>query len=402
MKIIIAEDNPASLKLMEKILAKQGEDIFCAKDGKEAIKLIQKTGARLILSDWLMPNMDGLSLCQAIRKSDFHGYVYIILLTSKSEIEDTLSAFDAGADDYIVKPFNPKELLARIKVGKRTIELEDKYKNLHVQLLQSEKMAAVGQLSAGIAHEINNPVGFVSSNLKTLLDYAKDITPLMRDFQYMLNENLNRRFPDHAFLLNMDASCKNMDFDFILSDMSDLISDCIEGSDRISRIVSDMKTFAHPGSDHPKYSDINQCIDSTLNVVWNEIKYNTEVIKDYGKLEKILCFPQKLNQVFMNIIINAAQAMEEKGKIKISTRQDGDHVKIIIADNGKGIAKENISKIFNPFFTTKPVGKGTGLGLNLVYNIIKSHYGKISVKSEVGKGTAFIIQLPVKSVGKEE
>ncbi|MGE4520250.1 MAG: response regulator [Desulfobacteraceae bacterium] len=397
MDIIIAEDNPVSSRLMQKMLAKENFNSHIAKDGKEAIDLLKSTKSRIIVSDWMMPEMDGITLCREIRTNFSSPYIYIILLTSKSDVEDTVSAFDAGADDYIIKPFNPKELAARIRAGKRTIELQDNYEKATVQLLHSEKMAAVGQLSAGIAHEINNPTGFVKSNLDTLKGYLEDLIGAGKKLISVFEMNLKGQLPDKQQLDEINGYLEKIDINFLLEDTTDLLKDCIEGTNRIGKIVTDMKNFAHPGSDIAKLSDINKCIDSTLNVIWNDIKYKAKVIKKYGDIPEINCFPQKLNQVFMNIILNASQAIEEKGLISIKTYLKNKSIIIEIADNGQGITKENLPRIFDPFFTTKPVGKGTGLGLNVAYNIIKMHSGTINARSEVGKGTVFVISLPASS-----
>ena len=396
MDIVIAEDNPVSSQLMKKMLEQSGETVHCSKNGKEALDLLKKTKSRIIISDWIMPQMDGVQLCNEIRNKHSSVYVYIILLTSKSDVEDILYAFKAGADDYIIKPFNPKELIARVTVGKRTVELEDKYEKASFQLLQSEKMAAIGQLAAGVAHEINNPVGFVKSNLKSLEDYFNELMPAIENLNKIFKSNIKNKIPPRDTLENMRDYFAAIDLDFILGDIPDLLKDCIEGTDRIGKIVTDMKNFAHPGSNRPKLSNINQCIESTLNVIRNDIKYKAEIEKDFGEIPEIICLPQKLNQVFMNLLINAAQAIKDKGKIYIKTLSNKEFLEIHIADTGKGIKKDDIPKIFDPFFTTKPVGKGTGLGLNVAYNIIKMHNGKIEVKSEVGKGTHFTISLPIK------
>jgi len=175
----------------------------------------------------------------------------------------------------------------------------------------------------------------------------------------------------------------------------DLISDCKEGTERIKKIVIDLKDFAHPGEDKIQSTDINDGIETTLNVVWNELKYKATVNKEFGKLPMENCYPQQLNQVFMNLFVNAAQAIEKQGEISIATNADDGFVEIKIGDTGSGIDKENLSRIFDPFFTTKDVGKGTGLGLNVAYNIIKKHNGTIDVKSQVEKGTVFKIRIPV-------
>ena len=274
-------------------------------------------------------------------------------------------------------------------------------KQLEAQLLQSEKMASIGRLAAGVAHEINNPTGFVSSNLKTLSDYIEDIMGLFKEYRKLIS-NLKKNSDICGPLSEISEQLKRIvdlenevDLEFVLKDIFDLIDESKEGTERIKKIVQDLKDFAHPGQDKPKFADINQNIDSTVNVVWNELKYKADVIKDYGDLPRVQCYPQLLNQVFMNLLINAVQSIEKRGEINIKTRANNGYVEIKISDTGSGIPKENLNRIFDPFFTTKDVGKGTGLGLNVAYNIIKKHHGKIDVNSGVGKGTTFTIKIPV-------
>ena len=289
-------------------------------------------------------------------------------------------------------------------VEKRTSELKNALDNLQKtqsQLVQSEKMSSIGQLAAGVAHEINNPTGYISSNLNTLAEYVKDAGFLIAKYRALISELKEVATTEEVQILISEKSNhiagleEEMDVDFVLDDGQNLIKECQEGADRIKKIVIDLKNFAHPGDQELKYTDLNQNIESTLNIVWNELKYKATVIKDYGKLPIVKCYPQQLNQVFMNIFVNAVQAIKKRGEIRISTRADNGSVKVIISDTGVGIPKENISKIFDPFFTTKKVGKGTGLGMNIAYNIIKKHKGTIDVESEVGKGTTFIIKIPV-------
>jgi len=400
MKILIVEDEPVPQKLLEKMVMREGYDAISANDGKCAWEIVKKEKIDMVITDWMMPEMDGLKLCRKIRQADLPRYVYIILLTAKDQVEDAVAALDAGADDYIRKPFNPDELKARILAGKRIIELEDSQKKANAQLFQSEKMVSIGQLAAGVAHEINNPTGFVSSNLKTLTDYQNDINKLIKHYRKLVT-NLKKTNRKHLSSstekqLEQIASLEDeADIDFILEDIMDLISDCKEGTERIKKIVIDLKDFAHPGEDKIQSADINGGIEATLNVVWNELKYKATVNKELGKLPMVNCYPQQLNQVFMNLFVNAAQAIEKQGKISIVTRADDGFVEITIGDTGSGIDKEYLSRIFDPFFTTKDVGKGTGLGLNVAYNIIKKHNGTIDVKSQVGKGTVFKIRIPI-------
>ena len=274
-------------------------------------------------------------------------------------------------------------------------------KEAQAHLIQSEKMASIGQLSAGIAHEINNPVGFINSNLNTLKDYVEDIGQFIEDTIETL-EGLEEECHDNEAAREAISKIKrqreDVDLDFIMEDISELIAQSLEGTSRVRRIVQDLKQFSHGGQNELEYVDINKCLESTLNIVWNELKYKAEVKKDYGELPLLPCFPQKLNQVFMNLLVNAAQAIEDRGEIRIVTRkvqEPREGVEVVIEDTGKGMTPEVMKKIFEPFFTTKPVGKGTGLGLHVSYKIVKAHKGEISVESRPGQGTRFTVFLPM-------
>ncbi|MDY6851512.1 MAG: ATP-binding protein [Thermodesulfobacteriota bacterium] len=288
-------------------------------------------------------------------------------------------------------------------VQERTSELESSIsdlENTQSQLLQSEKMASIGQLAAGVAHEINNPVGFVKSNLGTLNEYREDLTELLALYESF--EEKRSKADDvledtagQEALGEIQKTKEKIDLDFILDDFDKVIDESIEGMARVSKIVADLKNFAHAGDDKLEYTDINQGLQSTLNIVWNELKYKADVSTDFGDIPQVNCYPQRLNQVFMNLLVNAAQSIEDRGEIKILTRAKDDQVIISISDTGSGIPPEVMSKIFDPFFTTKEVGKGTGLGLNVAYNIIQGHKGTIEVDSVVGKGTTFTITLQI-------
>jgi signal transduction histidine kinase len=282
------------------------------------------------------------------------------------------------------------------------IKLEEYSKETQLQLLQSDKMASIGRLAAGVAHEINNPTGFVNSNLKTLADYATAVIRMVKEYQG-LSEALNEMVPREKGLAPIAAQLRQIagteaevDIQYILGDITGLIKESQEGMERIKKIVQDLKDFAHPGEQEGKIVNVNQCLDSTLNVVWNELKYKAKVVKEYGEVPLLFCYPQKLNQVFMNILVNAAQAIPKQGEIKIKTQVVDGWAEIQISDTGVGIPPENLDKLFTPFFTTKEVGQGTGLGLNVSYNIIKEHKGTIGVKSEVDKGSTFTIRIPLK------
>ncbi|HTY99530.1 MAG TPA: ATP-binding protein, partial [Rhodocyclaceae bacterium] len=272
----------------------------------------------------------------------------------------------------------------------RQEELIRQLAEAHNQLLQSEKMASIGQLAAGVAHEINNPVGFVNSNLATLRQYVTDLLQILDAYEQGEGEMTA------ATREKMEGLKRQADVDYLRADVGNLVAESIEGLQRVKRIVQDLKDFSHVGESETLWTDIERGLDSTLNVVWNELKYKAEVIKEYGGVPEIECIPTQINQVFMNLLINAAQAIDDRGRITIRTGHEGDFVWAEIADTGCGITPENLKRIFDPFFTTKPVGSGTGLGLSLSYGIVQKHGGRIAVSSETGKGSVFRVWLPVR------
>jgi two-component system NtrC family sensor kinase len=267
--------------------------------------------------------------------------------------------------------------------------LVKKLEEAHNQLLQSEKMASIGQLAAGVAHEINNPIGYVSSNLKSLGDYVAD---LLR----VVDAATAAEMPPTSRTA-LDAVCREVDLDYLREDLTAMLAESREGIDRVRHIVQSLKDFSHTDEGNFAWADLHQGIDSTLNIVANEVKYKADVVRDFGELPQVECILSQLNQVFMNLLVNAAQAMpaEKHGSITIRTRQVGTNVVLEFSDNGSGIPDEHLKRIFDPFFTTKPVGKGTGLGLSLSYGIVQKHQGIISASSTVGEGTCFRIELPI-------
>jgi two-component system, NtrC family, sensor kinase len=280
------------------------------------------------------------------------------------------------------------------EVQRKTKEIEQ----TQIHLIQNDKMASIGQLAAGVAHEINNPIGFVKSNLGTLNEYSGDLMRVLRLYEDLEKELRERQGEMKPLLHNslefIAQVKKEIDLPFIEEDHERVIKDSLEGAERVAKIVADLKDFAHLDRMEMGYAHINQGIDSTLNIIWSELKDKAEVIKDFGNIPPINCYPQKLNQVFLNILMNAAQAIDGKGKITITTRLLNREVEIRISDTGCGIPEETLPRIFDPFFTTKEVGKGTGLGLHVAYSVVQKHNGRIEVQSEVGKGTTFILRLP--------
>ena len=264
------------------------------------------------------------------------------------------------------------------------------------QLLQSEKMASIGQLAAGVAHEINNPIGFIYSNMNTLSGYVATIKEFAQRCG-KAHESLLAGNAQNAVELvrELDEWSSETELNYVLEDIESLVAETVEGAERVKKIVLDLRSFSRAEEDHKTTVDINKGLEMTISLCRNELKYHCEVVKELGDIPALICFPMKLNQVFMNLIVNAAHAIKDKGTVTIRTRQDGDDIFVHVSDTGCGISQEHLDKIFEPFFTTKPVGKGTGLGLSIACSIIAQHSGEITVESEVGKGTTFTVRLPI-------
>jgi PAS domain S-box-containing protein len=270
--------------------------------------------------------------------------------------------------------------------GQLIIKLQD----AQDQLLQSEKMASIGQLAAGVAHEINNPVGYINSNIGSLKKYLDDVFKLLDTY-----ESSEINITDNTAIEKIKAIKQEIEIDYLKNDIKDLITESEEGVSRVKKIVQDLKEFSHVGEAEWQWANLHTGLDSTLNIVHNELKYKADVIKEYGNLPDIECIVSQLNQVFMNILVNAAHAIEQRGTITVRSGTEDNGVWIEIEDSGKGMNEETKRRIYDPFYTTKPVGKGTGLGMSLSFKIIEKHNGKIEVKSELGKGTCFHLWLPI-------
>lgn len=287
----------------------------------------------------------------------------------------------------------------RLGAGQRGADLQTMDHKLQLakdQLLQSEKLASIGQLAAGVAHEINNPVGYVFSNFGTLEKYLADLFRMLSAY-----EEAEPQLAGSSAALRLAALREEIELDYLKEDVPTLMAESREGITRVRKIVQDLKDFSHVDARQEwEWVDVHKGIDSTLNIVNNEIKYKAEVVKDYGHLPEIECLASELNQVFLNLLVNAAHAVtKERGTLIIRTGTDGSgpaqRVWIEVEDDGCGIPPESLNRIFEPFFTTKPVGEGTGLGLSLSYGIVQKHGGKLTVESTVGRGSVFRVTLPV-------
>ncbi|MDR6916265.1 signal transduction histidine kinase [Pseudomonas sp. 3296] len=268
----------------------------------------------------------------------------------------------------------------------------DERKQLESQLVQSEKLASLGQLAAGVAHEINNPIGFISSNLGTLEGYFKQLQEMLDAYR-----EAEEAIGSSELLERLRDLRDRVELEFLRDDIPLLIKESKEGISRVGQIVKDLKDFSRVDSNQEwQWANLQQGIESTLNIVANELKYKADVVKDYQDLPDIECLPSQINQVIMNLIVNASQAIgPDRGTLTLRTGLENETVWIEVADTGAGIPPGSLQKIFDPFFTTKPVGQGTGLGLSLSYGIVKKHRGEISVVSEVGVGSTFRVELPI-------
>ncbi|MES2150080.1 MAG: ATP-binding protein [Pseudomonadota bacterium] len=286
-----------------------------------------------------------------------------------------------------------EQLAEKQRVMDQLLELNRKLEAAQNQLLQAEKMATVGQLAAGVAHEINNPIGYIFSNFSALQSYMDQMFALLANY-----EQAEAAITLPAVAIRLRAHREEIDLDFLRRDIPLLMSESKEGITRVRDIVQDLKDFSHVDA-HQDWvlANLHRGIDSTLNIVANEVKYKADVVREYGDMPEVECLPSQINQVVMNLVVNAAHAIgDTRGTITVRTGTDGADAWISVSDTGCGIAPENLARIFEPFFTTKPVGKGTGLGLSLAYGIVQKHDGRIEVDSEPGRGTTVRVIVPIR------
>lgn len=405
-KIVIVDDDVQVRESLHGFIAESGYEAYGFDNACEALLFLVDQDVDLVLTDIRMPGMDGMELLE--RALAVKPDIPIILITAFADIDLTVTAIKKGAFDFIFKPYDPAHLLKALEKGvtyrrlrlselhyredleraveERTLEL----KKAHDLLLQSEKMALVGQIAAGIAHEINNPVGFISSNLESLNKY----TERLLTFLATQSESLDRYCPAEE-LARIGELRKIGRIDRLAEEVPAMVRESLEGVERIKEIVRNLKGFSRADNNEFVMASINETLSQALNIVRNELKYVATMVTDYGDIPLTKCLPNQLTQVFMNLLVNAAQAIQGQGEIGIRTWQEEGKIRIAISDTGCGIPDEIKKRIFEPFFTTKEVGKGTGLGLPISYDIVQKHSGRITVDSSTGKGTTFTVELPV-------
>ena len=405
-KILVADDHLVTRKMLQGILEKNEYEVVTAEDGTQAWDILtSESDIRLAIVDWIMPGMNGIEICRKLQEEHKSDFIYVILLTAKEGMENLTAALEAGASDYITKPFEKEELLGRLRVGERIIALQ-------LQLAQSQKMESIGQLAAGIAHEINTPTQYVGDNAKFIQESFDDIMNMLDKYATLLEANKKNTVSDDL-ITEIDSFIKDLDMAYLTTELPRAIRQSIEGVEQVSGIVQAMKDFAHPAVEGKASIDINKAIESTIIVVGNKWKYAAKIETYYGtNLPSISGWPAELNQVILNLIVNAADAIKKvtndssetksKGIITIETRRDKNWVEIRISDTGYGISQDIQDKVFNPFFTTKDTGKGSGQGLSIAHAIVvKKHNGTITFETEKNNGTTFIVRLPVESVANK-
>ncbi len=322
-------------------------------------------------------DIDGGIVVQSYQKSDSYSYQHMSILA------------------YVTMHIG-NFLSARLSKEKIQIQYE-KLKTAQQQLVQSEKMASIGTLAAGVAHEINNPIGYINSNLNSLKGYIEDFGLFIAALDNQIKDKSIDETVKQTLIKIVEQLKDEHDIEFMLSDTQELVKESIFGMDKVKKIIQGLKNFSHVGQEEKELANINECLEETIRIIWNELKYHCELVKDFAELPDCYCYPGELNQVFMNLLVNAGHAIKEKGVITIKTYFSAPMLHIDIRDNGSGIAEENIAQLFNPFFTTKPIGQGTGLGLSISYGIIEKHGGKIELETKLGEGTCFKIYFPLVS-----
>jgi signal transduction histidine kinase len=406
-RILIVDDERAVRGLFAEYLS-QNYSCATAADAQEALELLSKEPFALVLTDIQMPGLGGIELLRKI--TELYADTAVIIVSGIDRMQRVIDAIRVGASDYIVKPceldvlelrveraLERRTLLRNARKYKQDLELRNaelarrkaELERLQAQITQTEKMASLGQMAAGVAHELNNPAGFIYSNIDLLKDY---VVRLERYLSAVYEVDLP---PEAAARLNEIR--KQIDYDNIVGDLSSILTDCHLGAERIRDVVQNLRLFSRLDEADFKRVDLNEGIESTVRLLSLYYKDGRiSLCRDYGELPQVNCYAALLNQVWMNLLMNAAQAIgKSNGEVRISTRSQRDHVAATFSDTGCGIVPDNVKRIFDPFFTTKPVGEGTGLGLSISHSIIERHGGKIEVKSVLGKGTTFTISIPV-------
>jgi signal transduction histidine kinase len=417
-KILVVDDTPDMATLMTMVLKNQGYEVLVAGNGRAALQVAATQHPDVILLDIMMPIMNGIEVLQHLKSDTELRMIPVILVSAKSDDKDIIVGLDAGAHDYVTKPFKKEILTARVRSAVNVKQSHDRLTQVNAQLVKeiancervqqelvrAQKLESIGHLAAGIAHEINTPAQFVGDNIRFLQESFADIDNLLGKFQKLIAA-VRQGSVSEEMLTDAEAAVRQADVDYLTAEAPKAILQSLEGIERVANIVRAMKEFSHPGTGHKQSVDVNRAIQSTLMVSRSEWKYVATLVTHFAPdLPLVPCLPGEFNQVILNLVINAAQAIGAvvgesaagKGTITISTRRRDTWAEIEITDTGTGIPAEVREHVFDPFFTTKDVGKGTGQGLTIAHSIVVTkHGGRIWFESEVGHGTTFVVQLPL-------
>ena len=406
--LLVYADDSATQRAVVTVLLARTYRVVTAGDGNEALEFIRAETPDVVLSDLVMPGLGGEALLRRLKSDPVLRHVPFILVTGDEHA--ATHSMELGADDFLQKPYGPEELHARVDASVRAsrmvrelraqhaemVRIHSESKRLELELHQAQKLEAVGRLAAGIAHEINTPIQFIGDNTHFLGDAFVALAEMLA----LQREALAQAAPAEAERLAAEA--ERLELDYFLDNVPATVRQSIEGVGRVASIVRAMKEFAHPDQKEMVATDLNRALQATLAVARNEYKYVAEVSTELGDLPLVTCHPGDVNQVFLNVLVNAAHAIGDKvqgtggrGRIGVTTRVDGDAVVVAISDTGGGIPEAIHDKVFEPFFTTKEVGRGTGQGLAIARNIIEQHRGTLRFETVAGEGTAFFIRLPI-------
>ena len=406
-RILIVDDEESVRDIFAAYL---GEKYSCetAVDALGALELLARESFALVITDMQMPGLSGIELLRKI--TEHYKDTAVIIVSGISRSQRVMDAIRIGASDYLTKPceldvltisvehaLERRILLRNARRYKQDLEHRNaelagqktEMEHLQAKVLHAEKMASLGQLAAGVAHELNNPAGFIYSNIDLLKEYVDRLKNCLSDYDQL-------DLPP-ATVARISAIKKAIDYDNMVADLGSILSDCYSGAERIRDVVQNLRLFTRLDEAEVKRVDLNEGIESTLRLLSGYYKSGRiNLVRDFGEIPQVNCYAAQLNQVWMNLLVNAAQAIGTgTGEVRITTRCEGRTVLVSVSDNGPGIPPEQLKKIFDPFFTTKPVGEGSGLGLSISHGIIERHGGKIEVDSATGDRTTFTISLPI-------
>jgi signal transduction histidine kinase len=420
-EVLVVEDNPDMRRLLA-FLVGQEFRVRTARNGREGLEALRERAPDVVLTDVMMPEMSGVELCAAIKGDPATAGIPVVLVTSKAEREMKIEGLERGADDYVTKPFHPRELLARVRALVRlrglqaelavrnallestNVELRSTLGELReagAQLVQAERLAAVGELAAGIAHEVNNPVNYALNSMKVLRSYVEDVRTVAAGFAALSGESPEALTQK---LRELEALRAELGFDENVEALAELGEIVTEGLERTSRLVGDLRDFAAPGDRRSADVDVARSLRSTLQLVRHVFAEAGVALEDSiaPDLAPVEGDARALNQVFLNLLKNAAEAFEgRRGRVQVCARPEGGTIVVEIRDDGPGIAPEIQARLFEPFFTTKPAGRGTGLGLSISQRIVSEHGGRIEIESAPGSGTCVRVWLPTRDAAQQ-